>query len=117
MEESDEKNNASSLDLTDSFLTTLCHAQDDPGCKDHPLLSRMPNFYIDSCEENEFDQYQFKDSRGNWMTIEGHTDSTGTPARSKEPRLQGGALKPKSSKPKAEIPKQVRDDKQTRTES
>jgi len=29
----------------------------------------------------------------------------------KEPRPQGGALKPKFSKPKTEIPKQVRDDK------
>jgi len=47
------------------------YAQDDPGCKDHPLLTRMPNFYIDSCEENEFDQYQFKDAQGNWVTAEG----------------------------------------------
>jgi outer membrane protein OmpA-like peptidoglycan-associated protein len=47
------------------------YAQDDPGCKDHPLLSRMPNFYIDSCEEKEFDQYQFKDSQENWVTVEG----------------------------------------------
>jgi hypothetical protein len=30
---------------------------------------------------------------------------------SKEPRLRGEALKPKFSKPKTEIPKQVRDDK------
>jgi hypothetical protein len=29
----------------------------------------------------------------------------------KEPRPQSGALKPKFSKPKTEIPKQVRDDK------
>jgi hypothetical protein len=34
---------------------------------------------------------------------------------SKEPRLQGGALKPKFSKPKIEIPKQVRDDSETGT--
>lgn len=25
----------------------IVYAQDDPGCKDHPFLSRMPNFYID----------------------------------------------------------------------
>jgi hypothetical protein len=35
--------------------------------------------------------------------------------RSKEPRLQGGALKPKFSRPKIEIPNQVRDDNKTRT--
>jgi len=34
----------------------------------------------------------------------------------KDPRPQGGALNPKFSKPKTEIPKQVRDDKKTRTE-
>jgi len=33
------------------------------------------------------------------------------PVRSKEPRPQGGALKPKFLKPRPEIPKQVRDDK------
>ncbi len=53
------------------FLTTLCHAQDDPNCKDHPLLSRLPNFYIDSCEEKEFDQFQFPDSQGNFKPVEG----------------------------------------------
>jgi hypothetical protein len=35
---------------------------------------------------------------------------------SKEPRLQGGALEPKFSRPKIEIPKQVRDDSNTGTE-
>jgi hypothetical protein len=34
--------------------------------------------------------------------------------KSKLPRPQGGALKPKFSKPKTEIPKQVRDDKRRR---
>jgi hypothetical protein len=35
-------------------------------------------------------------------------------SRNKLPRPQGGALKPKFSKPKTEIPKQVRDDKRRR---
>jgi len=35
---------------------------------------------------------------------------------SKDPRPQDGALNPKFSKPKTEIPKQVRDDKKARTE-
>ena len=34
---------------------------------------------------------------------------------SKEPRPQGGALTHKFSKPETEIPKQVRDDRKTRT--
>ena len=36
--------------------------------------------------------------------------------KNKEPRPQGGALKPKFSKPKIEIPKRVRDDSMTGTE-
>jgi hypothetical protein len=36
-------------------------------------------------------------------------------SKSKEPRPQGGALRPKFSKPKIEIPKQVRDDSKTGT--
>ena len=54
------------------LFTQSAVAQDDPGCKDHPLLTRMPNFYIDSCEEKDFDQYdRFKDSKGNWVAVEG----------------------------------------------
>ena len=47
------------------------YAKDDPGCKDHPLLSRMPDFYIDSCEDKDFDQYKFIDSKENEVLIEG----------------------------------------------
>ena len=54
------------------LLTTgIGYAQDDPGCKDHPLLSRMPNFYIDSCEKKDFDQYTFADSQGKEVAVEG----------------------------------------------
>ena len=49
----------------------IVYAQDDPGCKDHPLLSRMPNFYIDSCEKKDFDQYTFADSQGKEVPVEG----------------------------------------------
>jgi OOP family OmpA-OmpF porin len=46
-------------------------AQDDHGCKDHQVLSRMPNFYIDSCEKKDFDQYLFADSKGKELSVEG----------------------------------------------
>jgi len=49
----------------------ICYAQDDPGCKDHPILSRMPDFYIDSCEKKDFDQYAFADSQGKEAQVEG----------------------------------------------
>ena len=47
-------------------------AQDIEGSKDHPLFSRLPNYYIDTYEEVEFDAYDgFVDSSGNYKTVEG----------------------------------------------
>jgi len=44
---------------------------DEEGCKDHPLLSRMKNFYITSCETN-FDAVEFTVSDdGQTETVEG----------------------------------------------
>ena len=53
------------------LMSTRVFAQDDPSCKDHPALSRMPSFYIDSCEKKDFDQYQFSDSKGKEQPVEG----------------------------------------------
>ena len=33
--------------------------QDAKGCKDHPLFTRMPNFYINKCETKEYDEVDF----------------------------------------------------------
>jgi len=35
--------------------------QDTKGCKDHPLFTRMPEYYIYSCEKKEFDAHDFVD--------------------------------------------------------
>ncbi len=35
--------------------------QDAKGCKDHPLFSRMPNYYILECKTTDFDSYEFYD--------------------------------------------------------
>lgn len=35
-------------------LVPFASAEDAEGCTDHPLLSRMPNFYIEECETQEF---------------------------------------------------------------
>ncbi len=35
--------------------------QDKKGCKDHPLFTRMPNTYIDSCKYSEFDGVEWYD--------------------------------------------------------
>ena len=35
--------------------------QDAKGCKDHPLFTRMPEYYISSCQKKEFDAHEFID--------------------------------------------------------
>jgi len=45
--------------------------QDDPGSKDHPLLSRMPGFYIDSYETQEFDAHEFTVKEDQTVQVEG----------------------------------------------
>lgn len=56
------------------FLTSvLVFAQEDlPGSNDHPLFTRMPDFYIIDYEEKEFDTYEFYDSTGSKIIVEGH---------------------------------------------
>lgn len=34
------------------FQSEVIAQEDNPDCKDHPLFSRFPNFYISSCTEN-----------------------------------------------------------------
>ncbi|NWF75912.1 MAG: OmpA family protein [Nitrospirae bacterium] len=45
--------------------------EDEKGCKDHPMFTRMPNFYIFECKEKDFDQADFKDEKGNDIKVEG----------------------------------------------
>jgi len=43
-------------------MPNLLYAQEDgKNCKDHPLLSRMPDFYISSCQESDYDSHVFYD--------------------------------------------------------
>jgi outer membrane protein OmpA-like peptidoglycan-associated protein len=46
--------------------------KDKEGCKDHPLFTRMSNYYVNSCDEIEFDSFEFKDDKGSPVTVEGH---------------------------------------------
>jgi OOP family OmpA-OmpF porin len=45
--------------------------QDMQGCKDHPLLTRMPNFYIQDCATKDFDQMEFVNAQGQDTKVEG----------------------------------------------
>lgn len=54
--------------LTSSFVK----AQDDAeGCKDHPLLTRLENFYISGCESN-YNELQLRMSSSKTETKEGN---------------------------------------------
>lgn len=54
------------------FGLSLAADQDVKGGKDHPLLSRMPNFYMAEYKENEFDSHRFIGSDKKPVSIEGH---------------------------------------------
>jgi OOP family OmpA-OmpF porin len=49
--------------------------QDVKGSSDHPLLSRMPNFYISRYDFKEFDRLPFKDEKGKAINLEGKKTS------------------------------------------
>ncbi|MCX6377586.1 MAG: OmpA family protein [Armatimonadetes bacterium] len=53
-------------------LAPAAFAQEDvEGGKDHPLISRMPGFYIAEYIEKEFDSVPFKDEKGQEVNVEG----------------------------------------------
>jgi OmpA-OmpF porin, OOP family len=74
------------------FLSILCVAltantqqKDDSKCKDHPLFTRMPTYWIRSCDQKEFESYKFAIGQGKTQEVEGeywrinyHPQSTAT---------------------------------------
>jgi len=57
------------------FLALLTSAQtkDNPDCKDHPLFTRMPDYWIYGCKQKEFDARVFKLGQGKTVEVEGQT--------------------------------------------
>jgi outer membrane protein OmpA-like peptidoglycan-associated protein len=54
------------------FFVHQASAQEDAvGCKDHPMFTRMPNFYLSDCKVKDFDQAEFVDEKGNDIKVEG----------------------------------------------
>jgi len=45
--------------------------EDNPNCKDHPLFSRMPGYWIHSCTQKEFDAHSFDIGKGKKVQVEG----------------------------------------------
>jgi OmpA-OmpF porin, OOP family len=54
------------------FGLSIAADQDVKGSKDHPLLSRMPNFYISGYKDTKFDSHKFIDQDKKPISIEGH---------------------------------------------
>jgi outer membrane protein OmpA-like peptidoglycan-associated protein len=55
------------------IMPGLSYAEDDyKGCSDHPMFSRIQDFYISSCKEVEYDSHDFYDETGKKQVIEGH---------------------------------------------
>jgi len=57
-----------------SMLAIPCFAQphkDAAGCADHPLLTRLPDYWIESCVQKQFDAYKFTLPQGQTSQVEG----------------------------------------------
>jgi OOP family OmpA-OmpF porin len=54
-------------------FSTSSAAQDAPGSKDHPLLTRMPGFYIEGYDVKEFDSVKFLVGDRKSTPVEGKT--------------------------------------------
>src|SRR5512135_623220 len=44
---------------------------DAANCKDHPLLTRLPDYWIESCTLKQFDAYGFMVGKGKPVQVEG----------------------------------------------
>ena len=42
------------------------------GCKEHPLFTRMPTYWIHNCDDRAFDAFAFPVAQGKKETVEGH---------------------------------------------
>jgi outer membrane protein OmpA-like peptidoglycan-associated protein len=59
--------------LAASVLSAPCRAEqkDAAGCKDHPVLNRIPDYWIESCVNKQFDSYKFAVAGGKSLAVEG----------------------------------------------
>ncbi|MCP3889219.1 MAG: OmpA family protein [Desulfobulbaceae bacterium] len=59
--------------LTVLIMAGTAYANKDrKGSSDHPLISRMPGFFIHKYKDIEYDSYTFRDSANKKINIEGH---------------------------------------------
>jgi len=60
-----------SIALTAIFPVPLIAQDDEPGSKDHPLLSRMPGYYISNYTCKDFDTFDFEGKDRKLFNVEG----------------------------------------------
>jgi len=53
-------------------LQVSAQQKDDKGCNDHALFTRMPDYWIRSCAEKQFDAYSFSVGQRKTEQVEGH---------------------------------------------
>ncbi len=53
-------------------LSGIAQQKDTRDCKDHPLFTRMPDYWIHSCAEKAFEAYSFAIGKGKSIEAEGH---------------------------------------------
>lgn len=51
--------------------TCVAQEKDDAACKDHPLINRMPDYWLRSCSVRQFDAFGFKVGPGKTTSVEG----------------------------------------------
>ena len=49
----------------------LAQQKDEVGCKDHPMFTRMPGYWIYKCVDKQFDAHAFVTGTGKTETVEG----------------------------------------------
>jgi OmpA-OmpF porin, OOP family len=55
-----------------AFTIPVVAAQTDvTGCKDHPLFTRMPGYWIHNCKQNQFDAHPFFTAKAKTTSVEG----------------------------------------------
>ena len=59
------------LSILSLTLPIFAQQKDNANCKDHPLFTRMPDYWIHSCDQKEFDGYTFDAGQGGGVQING----------------------------------------------
>jgi OOP family OmpA-OmpF porin len=61
----------SAVCVVSSAAGAAAQQKDTVGCKDHPLFTRMPTYWIHHCSEKAFDRYSFKTGAHATQDVEG----------------------------------------------